>query len=162
MKSKSEKIYLNALKRLYAYAQTHNMRPSSVRKIVLEQACKLHQPFTADQLIQVCAAERISTGTVYNALKVFVDAHILSGKQRQRGHLATEYECILDASKHMQFVCKNCGRTVDFNDKAIARLIEERKYTNFIMNTYSLVVYGECKTCRRKVRVKSEELRAKS
>jgi len=130
------------------------MRPSAVRNMVLEQVCLLHQPFTAEQLIAVCAPERISVGTVYNALGLFVQADILRGLQRQRGHIQTEYELIQDSAKHMQFICKNCGRTVDFNDKAIARLIEERKYTNFNLLSYSLIIYGECKTCRKKAILK--------
>ena len=129
----------------------NNMRPSAVRNTVLEQACNLHQPFTADQLIAMCATERISVGTVYNSLDIFVKAHILRGEQRQRGHIATEYELMVNSSKHMQFICLKCGRTIDFNDKAIARLIEERKYANFTAHQYSLIVYGECKVCRKKI-----------
>lgn len=148
---KKAKGYSKALERLHAYVRANNLRPSAVREMVLEQACLLHQPFTADQLIQACAPERISVGTVYNSLNLFVKAEILSGKQRQRGHLATEYEILTDPSKHMQYVCKQCGRIVDFQDKALARLIEERKYTNFNLQHYSLIVYGECKLCRRKI-----------
>lgn len=142
--------YRDAQDRLSAYIRANNMRPSSVRNMVLEQACVLHQPFTAEQLIQVCATERISVGTVYNALDLFVKAHILRGEQRQRGHIRTEYELIRAGAKHMQYICSKCGRTVDFQDKAIARLIEERRYTNFNMSQYSLIVYGECKICRSK------------
>lgn len=148
---KTAKTYTNALNRLEGYLKTHNLRPSAVRNTVLEMVCQLHQPFTAEQLIERCAIERISVGTVYNSLNLFVKADILRGLQRQRGHIVTEYELINDRSKHMQFICKKCGRTVDFNDKAIGRLIEERKYTNFIMQQYSLVVYGECKICRKKI-----------
>lgn len=126
------------------------MRPSPIRNMVLGQLCSLHQPFTAEQLIAACQAERISVGTVYNALNVFTRAAIVKGLQRQRGHIATEYELINDYVRHMQFVCKKCGRTVDINDKAIAGLIEERKYSNFILQQYSLVIYGECKVCRKR------------
>ena len=109
----------------------------------------LHQPFTADQLIKACAPERISVGTVYNSLDLFVKAHILRGAQRQRGHIKTEYEIIREGAKQMQYICSQCGRTVDFHDKAVARLIEERKYSNFRLSQYSLIVYGVCKICRR-------------
>jgi Fe2+ or Zn2+ uptake regulation protein len=144
---------MSAQERLDHYVRTHSMRPSAVRNEVLLQACNLHQPFTADQLIAVCATERISVGTVYNCLQLFSKAHIIMGKQRQRGHIATEYEVLHDTSKHMQFICLKCGRTIDFNDKAIARLIEERKYSNFNLQQYSLIVYGECKICRGKGKV---------
>jgi len=137
--------------------KAHNLRPSAVRNTVLEMVCQLHQPFTAEQLIELCSIEHISVGTVYNALEVFVKADILRGMQRQRGHSAIEYELINDRTRHMQFVCKKCGRTVDFSDDGISRLIEERKYTNFELQQYSLIVYGECKICklRRKPTTKS-------
>lgn len=144
------KEYGSAQEKLRKYIRMHNMRPSVVRDMVLEQACMLHQPFKAEQLIRACATERISVGTVYNSLALFVKAHIVIGKQRERGRIATEYEIIKDSAKHMQFICQRCGRTVDFEDKAIGRLINERKYSNFIMNQYSLIVYGECKICRSK------------
>ena len=155
MTVKTNKTYKSALERLSRYIKAQGMRPSAVRNMVLEQMCNLHQPFTAEQLIAACKAERISVGTVYNTLSICNKADIIRGLQRQRGHIATEYEIINDTSKHMQFVCKKCGRTVDFNDKAVARLIEERKYTNFTMQQYSLIVYGECKVCRKKIRVES-------
>lgn len=147
------KTYSGAQERLSAYIRTHAMRPSAVRNMVLEQVCLLHQPFTAEQLIRVCATERISVGTVYNSLNLFVKAQIIRGLQRQRGHIQTEYELINDGAKRMQFICSKCGRIVDFNDKAIARLIEERKYSNFNIRQYSLVVYGECKVCRSKKKI---------
>ena len=142
--------YRDAQARLSKYIRANNMRPSAVRNMVLEQVCLLHQPFTAEQLIKVCATERISVVTVYNALDLFVKAQILRGEQRQRGHIRTEYELIRSGAKHMQYICSKCGRTVDFQDKAIARLIEERKYSNFNLSQYSLIVYGECKICRSK------------
>ena len=129
--------------------KTHNMRPSAVRKVVLENVCNLHQPFTAEQLVEVCAIERISVATVYNALDTFTKADIIRGLLRQRGQGATLYELVIETPKHMQYICKKCGRIVDFNDKAIGRLIEERRYANFILQQYSLVVYGECKMCRK-------------
>ena len=146
---KGDKKYQSALEQLSKYVRTHDMRPSAVRNMVLEQVCNLHQPFTADQLVKVCATERISVGTVYNSLNLFVKANIIRGHQRQRGQTATEYELLKETAKHMQFMCTRCGRTVDFTDRAIGRLIDERKYPNFNIQHYSLLVYGECKVCRK-------------
>ena len=147
---KKERIYANALGRLYRYAKTHNLRPAAIRKIVLEQTCYLHQPFVAEQLIEACKQERISTATIYNSLRIFVKAGILRESKRHLGQPVTEYELISDNVKHMQLICKTCGRITDFSDRAIGRLIEERKYQNFNMQHYSLIVYGECKICRSK------------
>lgn len=148
--------YHSAKERLKDYLNEKGLRPSVIRDLVLERACELPQPFTAHQLVDVCKAERISVGTVYNALNVFVAAQILHVIERQRGRAAMEYEVVTSNVTHMQFVCKKCGRTVEFNDKAIARLVKERKYSNFNMQHFSLLIYGECKICRTKT--KKEQL----
>ena len=144
------------LERLNAYIQTHGMRPSPVREAVLEQACSLPQPFTAEQLRVVCEAMRISVGTVYNSLNLFVLAQILHATNRQRGgRAATEYEVVTPNVMRMQYICTECSRTVDFHDKAIERIVRERRYSNFAVNTFSLFVYGQCKICRSKKPKKS-------
>ena len=134
-----------------------NLRPSVVRNTILALACSLHQPFTAAQLVEACTAERISEATVYNALSLFVKAELIRGIQRQFDHIQTEYEIMTDSTKRLQYVCRRCGRVVDFSDKMISQMIENRKYPNFRIKQYSLVVYGECKICR-KLKVNSEEI----
>ena len=142
-------LYNNAVERLNGYLKANEMRPSVVRNAVLEQACYLPQPFTAKQLVEVCKEQRISIGTVYNSLNIFISAQILHATERQRGKAATEYEVITGEHHCMQIICQKCGRISDIQDKAIARLIKERKYSNFTLQHYSLFVYGECKICRR-------------
>lgn len=142
-------LYNNAVERLNGYLKANEMRPSVVRNAVLEQACYLPQPFTAKQLVEVCKEQRISIGTVYNSLNIFISAQILHATERQRGKMATEYELITGNQHHMQIICQKCGRVSDIQDRAIARLIQERKYSNFTLQHYSLFVYGECKVCRR-------------
>ena len=141
----------SALERLNQYIESNGLRPSVVRNCVLEQACLLPQPFTAAQLNEACKKQRISTGTVYNALDIFVSAQILHGINRQRGKNATEYELVNANSSYMQYICAKCGRTVNFKDKAISRLIRERNYSNFDLQHFSLIVYGECKICRTRL-----------
>ena len=137
-----------AAERLEQYIRENNLRPSPVRMIVLEQACRLEQPFTARQLETVCAEDRISTGTVYNTLNVLVAAQILHATTRQRGRTATEYELTFGNHSRLQIICEKCRRVSDFRDKAIERLVEERRYSNFNLQRFSLFVYGECKRCR--------------
>ena len=148
--------YNSALERLNQYQPKHGLRPSAVRNNVLEQVCALPQPFSAAQLEEACKQQRISTGTVYNALKIFVSAQILHVIKRQRGQAVMEYELITSNTPHMQYVCEKCGRMVDFNDKAIARLVKERRYSNYDVRTFSLIVYGECKVCRVKQQKENE------
>jgi len=145
----ANKTYQAAEGKLRAYIRAKEMRPSKVRNMVLKEVCILKKPFTADQLVKACAAERISVGTVYNALRLFVDAGILRGVNRQRGQIATEYELQTDNDSVMQIICTKCGRVARIDDKAVHHLVTTRKYSNFNMQHFSLYVYGECKICRR-------------
>lgn len=158
---KSVRTYSNAQEKLARYLHENEKRPSKVRKMVLEHVCQLPQPFTAHQLQEACKADMISIGTVYNALDLFIDAQIIHATNRQRGKAATEYELITGTANRMQIVCKKCGRTADFADPAITRMIKERKYSNFTIQNYSLIVYGECKVCRKKT-IKRLTIRSRS
>ena len=117
--------------------------------MVLQQACQLPQPFTAAQLEEACLAERISTGTVYNCLELFTVAQILYAVERQRGKGVMRYALISANPVRMEFICDKCGRVTEFQDQAIVRLIQERKFINFTPRQYSLFVYGECRVCRK-------------
>ena len=145
----TQRTYNTALKRLNAYLLTQGMRPSRVRNKVLELMCQLPQPFTAAQLAEACKIERISTGTVYNCLNLFIVAQILHAIERQRGRTVIEYELLQPNSVRMLVICRKCNRVTEIHDKAIARLVTERKYTNFIPEQFLMYVYGECKVCRR-------------
>ena len=143
-------IYQAAQTQLEAYVIKHKMRHSQVRNMVLEQVCQLPQPFTAAHLEEVCKAERISTGTVYNVLHLLIEASLVKIYDRGVGQTVTEYELITEASRsHMQVICRKCGRRTFFYDNAIQRMVTERQYSNFNLQNYTLVVYGECKICRR-------------
>lgn len=152
---KGQKTYEAALVKLNEYIAAHPMRKSHVREMVLEQVCLIQQPFTAEQLAEACAAERISVGTVYNALELFITAQILHAISRQRGKGATQYEVIPGKQIHMQIRCGKCGRITEIHDNAIDHLVRVRKYMNFEMQRYTLLIYGECKHCRKPIVGKS-------
>ena len=157
--AKSARSYSSALTQLNRYLHENEKRPSRVREMVLTQVFQLPQPFTAEQLVKACEEDHISVGTVYNSLNLFIDARLLRATVRQRGKSATEYELLIGATNKVQFICKKCGRTVEFSDQQIARSIKAHGYNNFVMQNYNLTVYGECKICRKKViRAKSKAL----
>ena len=150
-----QKIYKTAQEQLNEYVRKNDMRPSVVRNKVLELLTTLEQPFLADQLVELCQKERISVATVYNALNLFVMARILHANTRQRGRAATEYELITDQTSRMQIICTRCGRVANITDKAMIRIVGEKKYSNFEWHHFSLFIYGECKVCRQKKQIRT-------
>jgi Fe2+ or Zn2+ uptake regulation protein len=146
-----------ALTRLNAYIAEHNGRYSAVREQVLEKACYLPQPFTAEQLVAVCADDRISKGTIYNALRLFVKVNIVHAFDRQREHKVTEYEIVTTTQNRLQTVCEKCGKVQSFHDQVIERIIRERKYSNFILQHFTLLAYGQCRRCKEKQTQKTQQ-----
>jgi len=142
------KVFGGALERMNAYIQENRGRYSAVRENVLEHACMLPQPFTAEQLETACQSEKISSGTIYNCLQLFLKANIIHATKRQKGHQATEYELITGNPIRMQRICQKCGRVTNFRAPAIDRLIREQKTQSFFMQHYTLLIYGECRRCR--------------
>lgn len=151
---KGNTAYKTALATFSNYLATHEMRMTIVRQMVLNEMCQLPQPFTADQLEAVCRAERISRGTIYNTLSLLLKANVVHATKRQYGRTSVQYEITTGETSHMKVVCRLCGREAEFHDKAIGRLIQERKYYNFQLRSYTLIVYGECKICHWQKRKK--------
>lgn len=152
---KGQKTYEAALIKLREYVSEHHMRKSQVREMVLEIVCGLPQPFTAEQLAQACAAERISVGTIYNTVDLFIKAQIIHIFDRQFGNNIALYEVIPGRHVHLQIRCSKCGRVTEIHDQVIDNLIRMRKYPNFELQRYSLLIYGECKHCRKPLKVES-------
>lgn len=146
----SNRSYNALLERLNEYVQKHDGRNSPVRLLVLNVACTLNQPFTADKLVDACAEHRISKGTVYNTLNLFVDAHILHVSESRLGRSHAEYELMVGSSLRMHTICYKCGRITALHNAALTAMIKNRQYTNFIPQHISLFIYGECKTCKTK------------
>ena len=144
----TNKTYEIALAKLNAYIKKKGLRVSPVRKMVLEEICLFRQSFTADELTQACAKYYISTGTIYNALSLFVAAQILNAINRQRGRTSVEYELTIGTHSKIQIVCTKCGRVTTLHDKKLEELIKDHKYANFNPVRYTMHMYGECKHCR--------------
>lgn len=140
--------YETALERLNAYIAEHNMRHTPEREMVLTEICDMPQPFKADKLTERCQKLRLSQGTVYNTLSLFVSARILHAFIRENGRAATEYELTVGEKSRIQMICTNCGRMVDLHDKAIEHIVNARKYNNFVPEHYTMRIYGQCKVCR--------------
>lgn len=146
---KQDEAYRIAEGKLKAYIDAHGMRHTQERLMLLRHICDLPKHFTAEELVQLAEQDHISQATVYNALSLFADIHILFCLNRQYGRKRAEYELLVHGDSHTQIICERCGRVSDFNDTAIRNILKSRKFSNFNMLHYSLYVYGQCKVCRR-------------
>lgn len=146
----SETPYSVAKSKLEAYVAANGLRNTQERFVLLEHICSLSQPFCADEVVTFAKERHISPATVYNTLALLVSAQILHGISKQYGRSRTSYELMLTDTVHFEFVCTRCGRVSQFRDKAIEHIVRMRRYNNFVPHGFSLYIYGECKTCKRK------------
>ncbi len=143
-------IYTTAVELLEKHIKEHNMRSTPERLIILRHLSNFNRHFTADMAIRdICEQEHISIATIYNNLALFCDANILRilPPRQQQG---AEYEFTLGEKNALRYICTQCGRVKEFKNKAVERLLMDRKFSNFDMESFTLNVYGHCKTCRGK------------
>lgn len=142
--------YEKALGVLDEYIREHKLRHTLERERLLKIIAELNTPiFTVHDIEAKRKEAHISLPTLYNSLNLFVSARILYRLERTHGVTQEQYKWALDAKNTMRVICTRCGREATFTDRALLRIIHERKYANFVPAHFSLYVYGVCKTCRR-------------
>lgn len=145
-----ETIYKPASRRLGQYISAHGMRVSMERQTLLRMFCSGRKKWTVAELIDEAEKEHICRATVYNALRVLTDAEVIRISSPAGAGSKTEYELNETGQNRIRMVCTKCGRQTELKDTGIARMVGEKRYSNFVMNRFDLTVYGECKVCRKK------------
>lgn len=144
-----KELFDQSLERLNAYLDTHALKHSPERERLLKHICQQQRLFATSDLLEWSKDDHISRATVYNTMRVLVAAEILHATVKVNGH-KLQYRLFCDRQNHIQMICTRCGRTVNLNDALLHNMIVNKKYNNFNLKHYTLFVYGECKTCRRK------------
>ena len=142
--------YRNASRRLGQYLDEKGMRVSVERQTVLQFFCSDKRRWTTAELVEEAGKKHICRATVYNALRVLTESETIRITKPAGIHRHLVYELNEAGQNRIQMVCTRCNRQVDLKDTGITRLVSEKKYNNFVMRRFELVVYGECKVCRRK------------
>lgn len=145
----SEELYRQAYDQLCSYMDANALRHTAERFNILTTVCQL-QRFTVDDLRYNLSGITISRATVYNALNLFEKAGIIRHLEKDYGVRAGQYELTFLKGSSVQILCQRCGRISEVKDPTISRMLEDKKFTNFIPEHFSLYIYGHCKVCRKK------------
>ena len=145
-----EEIYRKAYDQLCAYMDEHNLRHTAERFSILSSICTL-QRFTVDDLRYALTGITISRATVYNTLELMEEAGIIRHIEKEYGVRAGQYELTCLRTSSVQIICERCGRISEVKDSTISRMLQDKKFTNFTPERFSLYIYGHCKACRRKL-----------
>jgi Fe2+ or Zn2+ uptake regulation protein len=116
---------------------------------ILASVCSL-QRFSVDDLRYSLTGITISRATVYNALTVMEKAGIVHRLEKEFGKRAAQYDILFLRTSSVKIICQKCGRISDIKDSTIQRMLEDKNFTNFNQERFSLYIYGHCKVCRRK------------
>ena len=149
MPQKQEEIYRKAYNQLCSYLDEHHLRHTQERLCILSSVCSL-QRFTVDDLRYSLTGILISRATVYNTLELFEQAGVIRHLEKEFGVRAGQYELACLHSSFVQIICQRCGRVSEVKDSTISRMLEDKRFTNFIPERFSLYIYGKCKVCRKK------------
>lgn len=146
---KQDDIYKHAYQLLSEYIDAHKLRHTNERKLILSSVCSL-QRFSVEELRLSLTSLTISRATVYNALITMEKAGIVHRLEKDFGKRSVQYELRFLRTSSVKIICQNCGRISEVKDSTIQRMLEDKNFTNFIQERFSLYIYGHCKICRRK------------
>lgn len=146
---KREEIYRKAYDCLCKYLDTNALRHTAERLSILTAICEL-QRFSVDDLRYSLTGILISRATVYNTLELFEKAGVVRHIEKEYGVRAGQYELSCLKTSSVQIICQQCGRISEVKDSTISRMLEDKRFTNFIPERFSLYIYGKCKVCRKK------------
>ena len=149
---KQEEIYRKSYDQLCSYLNEHKLRPTQERLCVLSSICSL-QRFTIDDLRYAISDIHISRATVYNTIDLFEKAGVIRHIEKEYGVRAGQYELTCIRSSTVQIICQLCGRISEVKDSTISRMLEDKRFSNFNQERYSLYIYGKCKKCRKKTNI---------
>lgn len=145
----NQEIFQLALTRLNAYIEKEGLNHSPERVQILKHICQHKHLFATKEVVEWVKSQNIARATVYNAIQVFVGADILRGVVTVGGH-NKQYELFSETGHHIRLVCERCGRVDTLDDLMLQDFVRNKKYKNFVMEHFTLLIYGHCKYCRRK------------
>lgn len=102
---------------------------------------------TADEIYRALSPQypSLSVATVYNNLKVFIDAGLV--RELTYGDDSSRFDA--DLSDHYHAICTKCGTMVDFEHPPIKDVEEAAALsTGFSVFGHRMEVYGLCQTCK--------------
>lgn len=151
---KNDTTFAHIEAQLNTYLNEHRLKPSWERTTILHCICQNRHPVTPPEIAEQVKAQRISRATVYNTFKILCLARILYATNKDVGSRSVRYELAGDKPNRIQMICRRCSRVVELKDTLIQNQIMTKRYVNFTPQQFSLYIYGECKTCRKRINKK--------
>lgn len=120
------------------------------RRLLLELLREAEGHIDAKELYRSASAkdESISPATVYRSLNLFKKLGVVD--EMRLGKIRCYYE-IKQSPEHQHFVCRGCGKVMEFQNAHFQKLIEAvRREHKFKVTKAELYLEGYCSECGEK------------
>lgn len=129
----------------------NNLRHTPERYNILQEIKKSSDHFEADELFFQLRQKKIavSRATVYRTLSLLEESGIIRKLRFGENHY--HYELITTKKPHAHLVCTNCGKIIEFDDKALEKIQNQICDKNRYQPVRRTVeIYGVCPACQLK------------
>lgn len=136
----------NALEKL----KFKQIRITPQRHAILTYLFKTDSHPSADEIYRALEKSfpNMSVATVYNNLKVFLEAGLV--EELSFGDSSSRYE--IKTKPHYHVVCRNCGQIEDFFSKSLLdmeKVVSEQ--TEYLIDDHRVEFFGLCRECKKAV-----------
>jgi Fur family ferric uptake transcriptional regulator len=131
------------------YLGSNKLKLTRERKAVLEEIFLRRGHLEAEDLAGRLRKKkkRASRATIYRTLELLVESGIV--RKVDLGHGHSHYELVLDHPHHEHMVCVECGKVIEFSDKAMERALGKLCHrNNFEHTSHRFQIFGYCDKCQ--------------
>jgi Fur family ferric uptake transcriptional regulator len=132
------------------YLNSKDLRLTKERKAVLDEVFLHPGHLDAEELAHNLRKKKksASRATIYRTLDLLVESGIV--RRVDLGHGHSHYELELDHPHHEHMICLECGRVLEFSDKAIEKDLNRLcKRSGFEPRSHRFQILGYCEKCRK-------------
>ncbi|PFG74385.1 Fur family transcriptional regulator [Tepidiforma thermophila] len=127
-----------------ARLETIGFRSTAPRRAVLRAIEAAGAPFTVEDLL--ASLPDVGRATVFRTIKLLHELDLLCRVPLEDG--SVRYQ-LSEGGHHHHLVCRGCGRFTEFTDLELdARIQEQARAHDFILEGHAVELYGLCRECR--------------
>ena len=132
------------------FIKNQGFRQSSRRDRIVQTFLSVKGHASAEELLaQVRKFDpRVGLTTVYRTLKLMTQAGL--ALERKFGGPVSTFEPARPGGHHDHLICRQCGRIIEFENRAIEELQEDvARHYRFKVGSHILELYGVCARCAK-------------
>ena len=136
------------------WMEKNNQRKTKERFAILEEIYRGEGHYNADRIFNLLKAKKykVSLATVYNTLDLLVECGLVKRHQFEKSN--SEYEASYGSRQHDHMICESCKSVIEFCDPRIQEINSVMgNMLEFEVRDHSLLIFGVCKSCRKKLAV---------